>query len=114
MLSISCELLCGELRHVSVLMKNTGNLPVSRILFSSPTPQFISLHSILPNSHSNPPPVKQKFEPCFSIPMERPLEPNGELSFDMWIRAPETKGAFSLDVLFYCEYYPLESNQKPR
>lgn len=105
---LSSEMLSGELQHVTLEFKNTGNTPLTALYVASTTPELFSLggtSSQRSGSH-------QVTQISFPNNMASQLSPGQSHTVPMWLRAPDTKGTTNLEMLFY--YENANSSSNPR
>jgi hypothetical protein len=105
---LSSEMLCGELQHVMLEFRNTGNTALTALYVASTTPELFSLGETLPQR----PGAHQVTQICFPNNMAAKLSPGQTHTVPMWLRAPDTKGITNLEMLFY--YENANSNSNPR
>lgn len=82
------EMLCGEVSEITVLLENVGNLPVNRVLFGSSENGLFAV----PSSKSK--------NDVFILPCGV-IEPGCSKEVAIFIRACDTSGRISVDLLFY-------------
>ncbi|XP_021914689.1 trafficking protein particle complex subunit 8 isoform X2 [Zootermopsis nevadensis] len=99
---LNSEMLCGELQRVTLEFQNTGNAALTALYVASTTPELFSLGQPLPQQ----PGVHQVTH------VVAHLFPGQTHAVPMWLRAPDTKGITSIEMLFY--YENANSNSNPR
>ncbi|XP_067001319.1 trafficking protein particle complex subunit 8 isoform X2 [Anabrus simplex] len=91
---LNSEMLCGELQQVTVEFCNVGNAALTGLRVATSTPALFVLHG--PTSNYGGCRVS-------TIPLKKPLEPGHMHSVPLWLRAPDTPGSATLDMLVYYE-----------
>ncbi|XP_063239297.1 trafficking protein particle complex subunit 8 [Bacillus rossius redtenbacheri] len=89
------EMLCGELRPVTVELTNTGSAPLSRLLVAWSLPESFSLEE-RPRPALGPQPVAR-------VPLPGGLAPGATRAARLWLRAPDTRATALVHVMFYYE-----------
>lgn len=114
-------LFCGEVRHVTVQLRNSGPLPLHTLSIASTTPGFFTVG----NPHSTPTPAQETsvtypllttaaetdtdqhtidrtdvpFVTRIPLPEDR-LDPGHTLDIPLWVRGPATHGHYTVHFLF--------------
>jgi hypothetical protein len=96
--NLPTEMLCGEVRAINVLLENVGKLPIYKVFFASSENDLFAVASC--RSGGN----------VFALPCGV-IEPGGAREVTVFIRACDTSGRISVDLLFY---YDSEKSSQPR
>ena len=101
-------MLCGELQQVTLEFQNTGNTALTSLYVASPTPELFSFGEASLQRQG----AHQVTQISLPSDMAGRLSPGQTHTVHMWLRAPDTKGATNLEMLFY--YENVNSNSNPR
>jgi hypothetical protein len=101
-------MLCGEVQHVTLEFRNTGNTALTALYVASTTPELFSLGETSPQR----PGARQVTQISLPDNMADKLSPGQTHTVPMWLQAPDTKGTTKLDMLFY--YENENNNSNPR
>lgn len=97
--NLLAELLCGEVKEITILLENVGTLPINRVFFVSSENNLFAVPSCKSGSD------------VFSLPCGV-IEPGDSRDVTIFMRASDISGRISVDLLFY--YDSEKSNQHRR
>lgn len=112
------DFLTNEMQRVSVDFKNTGSVPLTNIMIATSTPNLLSSCEFkdpeyYPGSDvmSREKWARKNHITSVPLPGDR-LEPGNFVTVYMWVKAPDTKGPKSVDILIY--YENIEAKAVPK
>lgn len=119
---ICSDVLCNELQKVTVDLRNASTIALHKIHIATSVPDLLSTCEFdgsakpsMPNNFENAA-VKERWtrrQHVTEIPLPHgQLEPGKCHSVNLWLRAPDQKGAATIDLLLY--YENVDSKSIPR
>ncbi|XP_066254836.1 trafficking protein particle complex subunit 8 [Euwallacea similis] len=116
---MNSDFLAGELQRVSVDLQNIGSVPLKNIMFATSVPHLLSNCELKSNqvaytiNDGETTQIKEKLarkNHITSIPLQEGQLGSGQsVSFYIWIKAPYSRGPFSIDLLTYYENVDVRS-----
>jgi len=106
-------MLCGEVRHVTLELTNTGPIALCNVKMSTTQPQFFTFGLTLVKVTSTGPCItpEQDIKHVVSVPCDR-IEPGQTVQWPLWLRGQCTPGTYLADMLFYYESTDTNPNMR--
>lgn len=118
---INSNILCGEMQKITVNFQNTGSIPLHNIHWATTDPEILTSefnNKIYTTNLDNVETAAAKDKLIRKnhvtyVPLSsNSLVPGQTVSFSLWLKAPPTKGIYSVALLIY--YENMNSNSIPR